>query len=310
MHRKGVVGWILGAVGCTLLAYVWLTPDRPAHAAGSNIYAMISELGAPYIYVINSSGTVTSTLGNAYLGASGNGVPLSSINGRGIAVIGGTIYYTTNTSNKVYTYTISPARDNGALFTVTPALGGLSSIAYDGTNLWIADVVTNSAFEYTLAGTLVKTITLSNASGGYVGLEYFTTSTGQGRLIANRGRYSPIYDIYDLSGNVITAAFITASGGETNGIAWDGTNFLVANVPNVSIDTYSGTTGGSTPLSSTLVTWPGDDAPPPLEDLSIDYSTIPRPTPPVPTLGQWGLILCGVLLLGAGLRMSRKPASA
>ena len=309
MNRKGVVGWILGTVGCTLLGYVWLTPDRPAHAASSGVYAMVSELspGSPYVYAIDSStGNVTATLGVSG-GTSGNGVPLGSTNGRGIAVIGGTIYYTTNGSNKVYTYTISPPTDNGVLFTVTSALGGLSSVAFDGTDLWLADQTTNSAYQYTLTGVPVKTITLANASGGYVGLEYFKTPTGQGRLIANRGRYSKVYDIYDLNGNLITPAFITTTGIGTNGIAWDGTNFLIANVFNISIDTYSGTTGGTAPISSVSVVKPTGDPLPPLEDISLVYTINPTP---VPTLGQWGLIFCGVLLLGAGILMSRKPANA
>jgi hypothetical protein len=309
MNRKAIAGWVLGAVGCGLLAYVWLTPDRPAHAATANIYTMVSELGVPYVYVVNSStGTVTSTLGTiSGTGTSGNGVPLSSINGRGLSVINGTVYYTTNSSNSVFTYTISPPQNNGALFTIGAALGGLSSVAFDGTNLWIADAVTNKAYQCSLTGTVLKTITLANASGGYVGLDYFTQG-GQGRLIANRGRYSNIYDVYDLNGNIITAAFITASTAtQTNGIVFDGTNFLIANVANISIDTYSGA-GGSTPLSSLLVTWPASDPAPPLEDVSIDYSYVPPP--PVPTLTQWSLILCGILLLGAGMLLSRKPAAA
>jgi hypothetical protein len=214
---------------------------------------MVSEFGAPYIYELDPSGTATNTFGTIVgTGTSGNGVPLSSTNGRGIAVVNGTIYYTTSSSNSVYSYTVSPPTNNGSLFTVSGALGGLSSIAFDGTNFWIADGVTNHAYQYSLTGTLLKTITLAHASGGYVGLEYFTTASGQQRLIANRGRYSTTYDVYDLNGNTVTSAFITAAGGQTNGIFYDGTNFWVVNVPNISIDEYSGATGGSTPNSESV----------------------------------------------------------
>jgi len=299
MNRKAIAGWVLGAIGCGLLAYVWLTPDRPAHAATAHVYVMNSGPGAPYIYVLNpTTMAVTDTLTN-----------LSSTQGRGVVAIGGTIYYTTLSSNSVYSYTLGSHTNNGAVFTL-PGSMGVSDLAFDGTNFWIAPNGTKNVYKYSLTGTLLQTVTLTNASlsPGFSGFDYFTAG-GQGRLIANRSNSSGTYDIYDLSGNVLSSAFIVTGGiipNTATGITFDGTNFLVSS-PLGSIDTYSGTTGAL--IQSTTITGYGEGFAPSLEDLSIDNAA-PTPPPGVPTLSQWGLILCGLLLLGAGIRMTRKPVAA
>src|ERR1019366_5056993 len=157
MHRKMIVGWVLAGAGCGMLAFGWLTSHQSAHAATGSVYVMNSGGLTSSIFVLNpSTMAVTSTL------------PLTVSNGRGVAVVGSTLYYTTAASANVYSYNLNTSTDNGVLFTVT-GLGvtGLDSLAFDGTGLWIADLGSNRAFRFSLAGALLKNITLGSAGSGY-----------------------------------------------------------------------------------------------------------------------------------------------
>jgi hypothetical protein len=280
------------------VAIGWLSQSSLVQAATTTLYAMNSSFTTPYIYVLpTTTMAVTSTLTN-----------LSSTNGRGVAIVGNTLYYTTSVSNSVYSYSIGSQTDNGALFAVAGS-SGLSALAFDGTNLWIADAGTNHAFQYSLTGTLLKTVTLASASPGISGLEYFLQN-GQGRLIANEGSVNGTYDIYDTNGTLITPGFIS-TGGPASGIAFDGTNFWVARIFAQSIEAYRGTTGALVSGSTLAVTnYPSGKAPL-LEDLSFDYNAVlPPPTgPSVPALSSWGLAACCVLLLAAGVLASRARAN-
>src|SRR5215469_12290798 len=112
--------------------------------ADSFIYGNNATGGAPYIYQIDKT---TGAITNTYTG-------LSGINGRGVVVVGNTMYYTTANSNAVYSYNLATNTNNGVVFTVAGSTA-LSTIAYDGTNLWIGDYSgTNHAYLYSTSGTL------------------------------------------------------------------------------------------------------------------------------------------------------------
>ena len=216
-------------------------------------------------------------------------------NGRGIVTIGNIVYYTVASSNNVFKLDATTGADLGIAFSITGA-SGLSAISYDGTNFYIADYSgTKNAYLVTPSGTLLKTVILSNCSSFCDGLEFFN-----GKLISNRGdNISPgIYDIYDLNGALLTAAFITDNHGVgSRGIAFDGTNFIVAS--GTLISTYSGTTGAfisSIPASTGLI-----------EDVSFDFASRPDTGGPpadisVPTLSEWALILLVLMVGGLAVR--------
>jgi hypothetical protein len=233
---------------------------------------------------------------------------LTQTNGRGVVVVGTTMYYTDANSGSVYSYTTTTHTNNGVLFAVAGA-SGLSTAAFDGTNLWLGDYSgTNQAYQYSLTGTLVKTIHLANCTGNCDGLEFFLQGTN-GRLISNRADepVGAIYDVYDTNGTLLTPAFITVSGaqcgctGRGTGIAWDGTTFYVSNIEGSGqISRYNGTTGA---YINTGVISNGAGG---IEDLSADYAvTLGPPVPTTPAPSTLGLMLCGLLLvfiLGKKLR--------
>jgi hypothetical protein len=212
----------------------------------------------------------------------------------------------------VYSYNLTTHTNNGLLFTI-PGSGGLATIAYDGTNLWIGDYSSNRAFLYTLTGTLIRTITLANTTAGYDGLEYFVLNN-QARLIANRGDAVGPYDLYDTNGNLITASFINPGSGSVTGISFDGTNFFVSKGFST-VEKYNGTTGAF--ISSTAVTGAPGGFSPLIEDMSADYSvTLPGgggnvTGTGVPTLSEWGLIgLTGLLMAFGAWRVKASQTAA
>lgn len=139
-------------------------------------------------------------------------------NGRGIVVVGDTIYYTVAGSGNIYKRSVSTNADLGIAFSVAGA-SGLQAISYDGTNFWVGDYSgTTKAYKVSSTGTLLKTITLQSSAnflieGYYDGLEYFN-----GKLIANKydGGYARgggnQYSVYDLDGNLLTENFINTNG--------------------------------------------------------------------------------------------------
>ena len=251
--------------------------------ADNFLYGNNASFGAPYIFQIDkTTGAVTHT----YTGLSGN-------NGRGVVVVGNTMYYTAANNNSIYSYNLTTDTDNGSLFTVAGS-SGLSTIAYDGTNFWIGDYSgTNHAYLYTPTGTLLKTISLSGCTGFCDGLEYFVLG-GQGRLLSNEADGSvDNYDLYDTNGNLLQANYINTAGHTTGttGIAFDGTNFYTSNIfqGQLNIWSQSGAYVGTETLSG------GNFL---IEDLSADYSQVLPPPPPVvpepSTLALVGTAMAGL----------------
>ena len=295
------LSWFLMAAGCLLLVFLGVRhfgPSARASAATGNIYGNNAD-GTPYVLVM-TPGTfaVTDTLSN-----------LSGSNGRGVVVVGGTMYYTSAGTPQVFSYTIATHTDHGTSFTVAGATA-LSTMAFDGTNFWIGDYSgTNQAFLYSPTGTLLKTVHLANCGSFCDGLEYFLQGGVTPRLISNEGDPAGPYDIYDTNGTLLTAHFLVPAYGGSSGVAYDGANFLTSDIYNGKIATWNGTTGAF--ISDTAITGAPSGFAPLVEDLSADYTITlgPPPPPTVPTLSEVGLLLCAILLLASGVIMNRRRAA-
>jgi hypothetical protein len=222
-------------------------------------------------------------------------------NGRGIVVIGDTIYYTVVGDPRIYKMDLNTGVTFDSILTQNASM---STIAWDGQYFWTSDYSgTNRAFQIDpTTGNNVKTITLSNASNNMDGMEYF-----DGKLIANREDAGFAYDIYDLDGNLLTADFITTAY-ESTGIAYDGTDFYVSDIFNNAIEIFDGTTGAfksRLELTSTAGSFL-------IEDLSVDYAERPDINPnPVPTPSTLLLLVPGLMLLSwVGRRHTRSQEAA
>ncbi len=194
----------------------------------------------------------TGALVRSFSGASGNG--------RGIVVVGNTVYYTMTNENLIHKMDATTGADLGVITTETQSM---STIGWDGSSFWTSDYSgTNRAFRIALDGSTIKTITLGNAHEFMDGMEWFNN-----KLIANRDDGGNVYDVYDLDGNLLQSAFITNPTSFSTGIAYDGTYFYASNLFDQSFARFDGTTGafidnvkatGQTFLAA--------------EDLSVDYS--------------------------------------
>ena len=293
--RKSVIA-ALAVVGLGV-ALLW---NPSVHAATTFIYGNNATGGTDFVTKIDpTSFAVVDTFSN-----------LTGGNGRGVVVVNGIMYYTNPSSGNVYSYNISTHTNTGVAFSIA-GTSALSAIAFDGTNFWVADYSgTNQAYSYTPGGTLLKTIHLANATGNSDGLEYFLQGGNTPRLIANRAdgccTNPTFYDVYDLNGNVTTAAFITVADDAT-GIAYDGTNFLVSHIFTAQIAKYNGATGALI-SNNTITGAPGGFAPT-IEDLSVDYGITLNVPPSSPAPSTLVLILCGMVTLLLAAKLFRRKHS-
>lgn len=215
------------------------------------------------------------------------------INGRGVVVVGNTMYYTSASTNSIFAYNLATNTDMGAVFSI-PGATGLSTIAFDGTNLYIGDYSgTNKVYEYSLTGTLINTLSLSGCTGHCDGLEFFNQG-GVGYLIENRGDDVGPYDVYNATtGALVTSDLINTAN--TTGIAFDGTDFFVSNL--------SGSLGEYTESGTFVKTIPLGGGVFDVEDLSVDYNLV---IPPTNTPEPSTFLLLGTGVLGMAGVIRRK----
>ncbi len=267
-----------------------------AAANATTLYMNNATGGEAYIIAMNpTTGAVTDEF-NVPAGGHDNG--------RGVVVVSNLLYYTVASSPTVYRYDLATHTDLGAAFTVAGATA-LSTIAFDGTNFWIGDYSgTNHAYLYTPTGSLLSTISLSRCGGFCDGLEYFVQG-GQGRLISNDGdELDPnTYDVYDTSGNLVTAGLIHTTGYAGTGIAFDGTDFYVDEIDNRKIGVYD--TSGTLLNTLTVTGYNTSIGTPFGEDLSFDYSQVLPPPSGVPEPASVALMGIGLGIVGFALRRRR-----
>jgi len=225
----------------------------------------------------------------------------SNGNGRGMVVVGDTIYYTVVGDPRIYKMNLNTGVTFDSILTQNASM---STIAYDGQYFWTSDYSgSNEAYQIDpVTGNNIKTINLSLAGSNMDGMEYF-----EGKLIANREDAGYVYDIYDLDGNVLDADFITTAYRST-GIAYDGTDFFVSDIFNSAIEIFDGMTGAF--KSRLELTGNGSFL---IEDLSVDYAERPDIDPdpdPVPTPSTLLLMVPGLMFLSwVGRKHTRSQAA-
>ena len=171
--------------------------------------------------------------------------------------------------------------DGGVAFST--GLPGIAGLSWDGTALWVLPYVnldanipsSQNVYSYSPSGSLLKTVRLTppvfpNPSAPRDG--FVVTPTG---FVTDRGASVP-YDLFDLSGNLVTPYFIISPLRST-GVAFDGQQFIVSDVVTQQISMYglNGLFLSTTSLSGAVIPFG-------LEGLSVVASTTP-PVPPAPT---------------------------
>lgn len=268
-----------GHLGVILL-FASLTSAR----AGTVVWANNASLGNPHIqaYDLETGANV------ADFAAPNADARKGNANGRGIAVVGTTIYYTLANTGKVYVTDTNSHKDLGVAFS-TPLIG-IAAIAWDGSGLWVIPYVglgsfnpqSDNAYKYSTNGTLLQTVGLTppgfnNFAGNTEPRDGLAvTPTG---FVTDRGPSVP-YDLYDLNGNVVTQFFVTSQF-RSSGITFDGTNYIVSDIVTQALSVYDG--NGvflrSVQLSGAVIPFG-------LEGLSVALGASPPPPPGPPAVSS------------------------
>jgi hypothetical protein len=167
-------------------------------------------------------------------------------NGRGVALLGNTIYYTTAQSGNIYITDRTSHADLGIL--VNTGFPGIANVATDGTSIYAASYQTSSGVvnKYDTAGNLVGTVNVGTGSGrdGFEVQNNLNIAGGATTFISNRGDLVSPYDVYSSTGTLLLSAFINPSlngfGTGQTGIAYDGNHYFVSDINNNRLFEYDG----------------------------------------------------------------------
>jgi cysteine-rich repeat protein len=203
-------------------------------------------------------------------------------NGRGVAVLGNDIYYTTANSGNIYKTNVITHADLGIL--VSTGFAGIANVATDGTYIYASDYQTSSGIvnEYDTSGNLIGSVNVGSGFGrdGFEVQNNPNIAGGATTFISNRGDLTSPYDVYDSSGNLLISAFINpvADGfsNEQTGIAYDGNHYFVSEVYNNRLLEYSGL-GVFIRIIDLSINPPPPSGQRLLEDLSAVGNTISNP---------------------------------
>jgi hypothetical protein len=285
---------------CSGILGVSLLIGSATAQTGTVVWANNASLGNPHIqaYDLNTG------LNLADFPAPNPDARKGTANGRGIAVVGTTIYYTLANTGKVYVTDTISHKDLGVAFS-TP-LVGIGAIAWDGSGLWVIPYVglgffnpqSDNAYKYSTKGVLLQTVALTppgfdRFAGNTEPRDGLTvTPTG---FVTDRGPSVP-YDLYDLNGNIVTQFFITSQF-RSSGVTFDGTNYIVSDIVTQALAVYDNTGAflSSVQLSGAVIPFG-------LEGLSAVAGTTAVPTPlPVVVVGPpavMGLSLSPATVIG------------
>jgi PEP-CTERM motif len=236
-------------------------------------------------------------------------------NGRGVALLGNTIYYTTASSGNIYVTNSVSHADLGIL--VNTGFAGIANVATDGTFIYANNYQSTTGIinKYNTSGALVGTVTVGAGFNGRDGFEVQNNPNldgGATTFISNRGDLTSPYDVYKADGTLLVSAFIDPSangfGTGQTGIAYDGTDYYISQIFSNELLHYSG-------IGSFLgvIDLSGNPNPPSgqrlLEDLSAVGNTINNPPPgtsTVPEPSTFFLLSAGL----AGLAFWRKQKNS
>ena len=276
--------------------------------AGAIVWGNSASSGNVRLEAFDISGT-TATLVQSFLVPNATAV---NDNGRGVAVLGNTIYYTTANSGNIFITDSISHLDLGIL--ASTGFAGIANVATDGTFIYASDYQTNSGVvnKYNTSGGLVGSVTVGTGQGrdGFEVQNNPLLDSGNTTFISNRGDLTSPYDVYKADGTLLVSAFInpTANGFNISqtGIAYDGTNYFVSDVFNNRLFKYSqsGAFIGIVDLSG--IGRPSGTRY--LEDLSAVGNTINNP-PPSDTPEPASVLLLASGLIGVvALRRNRRSA--